>query len=107
MKKRDLKLDSQLTEIDKREEGEIAGEEWRKGGIFKILLLRPFSSERTVNWDERPGEQGFDFMIPEPKMLVWKSKKKEKEKKGEQKPKKERETSLLLLPPSVGVISKC
>lgn len=89
MKKRDLKLDSQLTEIDKREEGEIAGEEWRKGGIFKILLLRPFNSERTVNWDERPGEQGFDFMIPERKMLVWKSKKKEKKKR---RPKAKKET---------------
>lgn len=48
MKKRDLKLDLQLTEIDKREEGEIAGEEWRRGGSFKNLFLRPFSTERTV-----------------------------------------------------------
>lgn len=48
VKKRDLQLDLKLTEIDKREEGEIAGEEWRKGGSFKSLFLGPCNTERTV-----------------------------------------------------------
>lgn len=43
MKKRDLKSDLQLTEIDKREEGEIAeegGGRWRKrDSNFKKLFL--------------------------------------------------------------------
>lgn len=41
MKKRDLKYDSQLTEIDKQEEGEIAEEEWRARERFDKLFLRP------------------------------------------------------------------
>ena len=48
MKRRDLKLDLQLTEIDKREEREIAGGEWREGGSSDNLFLRPCSAERTV-----------------------------------------------------------
>lgn len=64
MKKRDLKLDSQLTEIDKREEGEIAGEEWN-------LLLRPVAAaEWIVTGVSGFGELGFDFMLAERKAVM-------------------------------------
>lgn len=44
VKKRDLKLDSQLTEIDKNKEGQIAGGGWRRRGSSGNLLLTSYDT---------------------------------------------------------------